>query len=265
MKKNLAALEYRQRSYIDYDHFEDVYTSFVEKKRQSILTDINKIDSQFMANLCEREKAGLPNKELPAKTQMELAVLETYYGYLSKDDAYQQKAFVLFLEKKMEAMKENGDDYSRIQNYLENKSRNASYEDYMDCISRPIDIRLPELWAEFFRSGEGYKDVIPKERPDVAYFSTDTDIPCFIFKKPYVQEYSEQEFCSRFVQEWDITHYNPLDDDDCDYDPARYADYADELGDRPQKAYYTYLCAVHRFKQIQQKLQNTDNGSEMEK
>lgn len=256
----------KQCEAIEYDCFNEVYKSIVEKKRQSLLKDINKINRQFMEDLREREEAVLPNKGLPAKTQMELAVLETYYGYLSKDDAYQQKAFVLFLKKKMETMKKNGDDYGRIQNDLENKSRNASYEDYMDCISRPIDIRLPELWAEFFKSGEGYKDVIPKERPDVAYFSTDTDIPSFIFKKPYVQEYSEQEFCSRFANEWDITHYNPRCDEGCDYDPVRYADYADELGDRPQKAYQSYLRAVHRFKQIRQKLeQNTDNGSEMEK
>lgn len=293
LKKNLAAVESLQRAnetvqkyladvyvrmevriltcriklceWIEFTCFDKVYGDFVERKRQSLLKDINRINSQYMEALRDSWGTGLPNIEFPAEKQMELSVLETYYAYLKDDEVYRQKAFKLFLEKKMEAMKENGVDYSRIQNYLENKSRNANYEDYMACISMPIDIRLARLWVEFFKSGEGYKDVIPKERPDVAYFSINADIPEFIFKKPYVQEYSEYEFCSRFQNEWDITHYNPRDDDDRDYDPVRYEDYAEELRGRPQNAYCFYLGAVNRFKQIQQNLQNTDNGSKMEK
>lgn len=240
---------------IDYNRFNEVYTGFVEKKRQSLLEDISRINSQFMENLRKREEAGLPNEGIPAETQMELAVMKTCYAHLKDDDVYQQKAFKLFLKKKIEEMAEKEADYSKIEAYLENKHRNSSYDEYIECISRPMSIHLPELWVEFFRSGTGYKDVIPKEWPNVAYFSTDTDIPRFIFEKPYVQQYSEQEFCARFVREWDSTHYNPRYDDGCDA-PADYADYYEELADRPQNAYHYYLCAVDRYKQIQQRLKN---------
>jgi len=240
---------------IDYSHFDKVYVGFVEKKRQSLLKDIDKIDNQFTEYRRKRQEAGLPNEGAPAETCMKQAVLETYYAYLGNDDAYQQKAFVLFLEKKMEEMADNGEEYSKIKDYLENKYKNSSYEEYEACISRPVDIYLPGLWAEFFRSGAGYENVIPKERPDVAYFTSDTDIPRFIFEKPYASEYSEQEFCTRFIREWDTTHYNPYYDD-CN-DPVCYADYKMELADRPRNAYLYYLCSVGRFKHIRQRLKQT--------
>lgn len=254
--KNLSRIDeimrlFRIAGLIEYDRFNEVYTDFVEKKRQCLLKDINRINGQFMENLRNREEAGLSNEGLPAKTQMKLATLETYYAYLKDDDAYHQKAFTLFLKKKIEEMAENGADCSKMEAYLENKRRNSSYEEYIACISRPVDIHLPKLWIEFFRSGTGY--VIPKERPHVAYASTVTDIPRFIFEEPYTHEYSEQEFCAKFMSEWDTTHNNPYYDDDCD-DPSYYEDYRNELTDVPQSAYLQYLCAVNRFKQIRQRL-----------
>ena len=47
---------------------------------------------------------------------MKLATLETYYAYLKDDDAYHQKAFTLFLKKKIEEMEEMKENlhYSRI-------------------------------------------------------------------------------------------------------------------------------------------------------
>ncbi len=250
-KLRMLICQIRQSASIDYDRFNEVYTDFVEKKRQRMLNDINRINSQFMKSLRERQEAELPNEGLPAKTQMKLATLETYYAYLKDDDAYHQKAFTLFLKKKIEEMAENGADCSKMDAYLGNKRRNSSYEEYIACISRPVDIHLPKLWIEFFRSGTGY--VIPKERPHVAYASTVTDIPRFIFEEPYTHEYSEQEFCAKFVKEWDTTHNNPYYDDDCD-DPSYYEDYRNELTDVPQSAYLQYLCAVNRFKQIRQRL-----------
>lgn len=249
MKLRMLICQIRQSASIDYERFNEVYAGFVEKKRQRMLNDINRINSRLMKSL--REEAGLPNKGLPVKTQMKLAVLETYYAYLKDDDAYHQKAFKLFLKKKIEEMAENGADCSKMEVYLENKRKNLSYEEYIACISRPMDIRLPKLWVAFFRSGTGY--VIPKERPHVAYASTVTDIPRFIFEEPYTHEYSEQEFCTKFMSEWDTTHNNPYYDDDCD-EPAYYEDYRCELADRPQSAYLQYLCAVNRFKQIRQRL-----------
>ena len=250
-KLRMLICQIRQSASIDYDRFNEVYTGFVEKKRQRMLNDINRINSQFMKSLRERQEAGLPNEGLPAKTQMKLATLETYYAYLKDDDAYHQKAFTLFLKKKIEEMAENGADCSKMEAYLENKRRNSSYEEYIACISRPVDIHLPKLWIEFFRSGTGY--VIPKERPHVAYASTVTDIPRFIFEEPYTHEYSEQEFCAKFMSEWDTTHNNPYYDDNCD-DPAYYEDYHSELAGSPQSAYLQYLCAVNRFKQIRHRL-----------
>ena len=250
-KLRMLICQIRQSASIDYDRFNEVYTGFVEKKRQRMLNDINRINSQFMKSLRERQEAGLPNEGLPAKTQMKLATLETYYAYLKDDDAYHQKAFTLFLKKKIEEMAENGADCSKMEAYLENKRRNSSYEEYIACISRPVDIHLPKLWIEFFRSGTGY--VIPKERPHVAYSSTVTDIPRFIFEEPYTHEYSEQEFCAKFMSEWDTTHNNPYYDDNCD-DPAYYEDYHSELAGSPQSAYLQYLCAVNRFKQIRHRL-----------
>lgn len=249
MKLRMLICQIRQSASIDYERFNEVYAGFVEKKRQRMLNDINRINSRLMKSL--REEAGLPNEGLPVKTQMRLAVLETYYAYLKDDDAYHQKAFKLFLKKKIEEMTENGADYSKIEAYLENKRRNSGYEEYIACISRPMDIRLPKLWVAFFRSGTGY--VIPKERPHVAYSSTATDVPRFIFEEPYTHEYSEQEFCAKFMGEWDTTHNNPYYDDDCD-DPSYYEDYRIELTDVPQSAYLQYLCAVNRFKQIRQRL-----------
>lgn len=250
-KLRMLICQIRQSASIDYDRFNEVYTDFVEKKRQSLLKDINQINNQFMKNLREHQEAGLPNEGLPVKTQMRLAVLETYYAYLKDDDAYHQKAFKLFLKKKIEEMAVNGADYSKIEAYLENKRRNSGYEEYIACISRPVDIRLPKLWVAFFRSGTGY--VIPKGMPHVAYASTATDIPRFIFEEPYTHEYSEQVFCAKFVKEWDATHNNPYYDDDCN-DPAYYEDYRSELAGSPQSAYLQYLCAVNRFKQIRQRL-----------
>lgn len=250
-KLRMLICQIRQSASIDYDRFNEVYTDFVEKKRQHMLKDINRINSQFMKNLRERDKAGRSNEGLPVKTQMRLEVLETYYAYLKDDDAYHQKAFKLFLKKRIEEMAENGADCSKMEAYLENKRKNLSYEEYIACISRPMDIRLPKLWVAFFRSGTGY--VIPKERPHVAYSSTATDVPRFIFEEPYTHEYSEQEFCAKFVKEWDATHNNPYYDDDCN-DPAYYEDYRSELAGSPQSAYLQYLCAVNRFKQIRQRL-----------
>lgn len=250
-KLRMLICQIRQSASIDYDRFNEVYTDFVEKKRQHMLKDINRINSQFMKNLRERDKAGRSNEGLPVKTQMRLEVLETYYAYLKDDDAYHQKAFKLFLKKRIEEMAENGADCSKMEAYLGNKRRNSSYEEYIACISRPMDIRLPKLWVAFFRSGTGY--VIPKERPHVAYSSTATDVPRFIFEEPYTHEYSEQEFCAKFVKEWDATHNNPYYDDDCN-DPAYYEDYRSELAGSPQSAYLQYLCAVNRFKQIRQRL-----------
>lgn len=251
MKLRMLICQMRQCGAIDYNYFDEVYTGFVEKKRQSLFKDINRINDQFTEYLRERQEVGLPNEGLPAKTQMRLATLETYYAYLKDDDAYHQKAFTLFLKKKIEEMAENGADCSKMEAYLGNKRRNSSYEEYIACISRPVDIHLPKLWIEFFRSGTGY--VIPKERPHVAYASTVTDIPRFIFEEPYTHEYSEQEFCTKFMSEWDTTHNNPYYDDDYD-DPAYYEDYCSELAGRPQSAYLQYLCAVNRFKQIRQRL-----------
>ena len=261
MEVRMLIYQIKRWGWIDYDYFNEVYTGFVEKKRQSLLQDINMIKSQFMECLREHQEAGLLNEGLPAETQMELAVLETCYAYLKKDNAYQQKAFKLFLKKKMEEMAEKGADYGKIEAYLENKHRNSIYRGYMKCISAPMTIELLELWVEFFRSGTGYMDVLPKEWPNVAYSSADIDIPCFIFEEPYVREYTRLEFDARFVAEWDGPHYNPHYDDDCD-DPTYYTDYYGELADRPQNAYCYYLCAVSRFKQIQQRLKgNADKGN----
>ena len=261
MKLIMLICQIRQCGAIDYNYFDEVYTGFVEKKRQILFKDINRINNQFMENLRNREEAGLPNEGIPAKMQLRLAALETYYAYLKDDDAYQQKAFKLFLKKKIEEMAENGADCSKIEAYLENKRRNSSYEEYIACISRPMDIRLSKLWIAFFKSGTGY--VIPKKGPHVAYASTATDIPRFIFEEPYTHEYSEQEFCSKFMSEWDTTHNNPYYDDDCD-DPAYYEDYRSELTDKPQSAYLQYLCAVNRFKQIWQRLKGNAKGCEKE-
>lgn len=263
MKLRMLICQMRQCCLIDYNYFDEVYTGFVEKKRQSLLKDINRINDQFMEYLHEREEAGLPNEGLPAKTQMKLATLETYYAYLKDDDAYHQKAFKLFLKKRIEEMAENGADCSKMEAYLENRRRNSSYEEYIACISRPMDIRLPKLWIEFFRSGTGYKNIIPKERPHVAYPSRAKDIPRFIFEESYTHEYSEQEFCTKFMSEWDTTHNNPYYDDDCN-DPAYYEDYRNELAGSPQSAYLQYLCAVNRFKQIRQRLKGNAKGCEKE-
>ncbi len=255
--KNLSRIDeimrlFRIAGLIEYDRFNEVYTDFVEKKRQCLLKDINRINGQFMENLRNREEAGLSNEGLPAKTQMKLATLETYYAYLKDDDAYHQKAFTLFLKKKIEEMAENGADCSKMEAYLENKRKNLSYAEYIACISRPMDIRLPKLWVAFFRSGTGYKNIIPKERPHVAYPSRAKDIPRFIFEESYTHEYSEQEFCDKFVNEWDVTHDNPYYND-CD-DPIYYVDYCSELADRPENSYLQYRCAVSRFKFLQHRL-----------
>lgn len=291
LKKNLAAVESLQRAnekvqkyladvyvhiearilicqiklgdWIEFNCFDKVYRDFVEKKRQSLLDDINKIDRQLIEHLRDREVSGLPNKGFPAEKQMEQAVLETYYSYLKGDDAYLQKAFSLFLKKKMEEMAENGADCSKVEAYLERRSRNSSYEEYMACISRPMDICLPQLWVAFFKSGAGYEDVIPEEKPNVAYFRVDADIPGFIFEKPYTHEYSCEEFHTRFMHEWDTTHYNPFYDD-CS-DPVDYADYDMKLADRPGNAYLYYLSAVSRFKILRQRLEaNANKGCEKE-
>lgn len=262
MKLRMLICQMKQCCLIDYNYFDEVYTDFVKRKRRCLLEEINQIDSQRMENLRERDKIGLPNEGLPAKTQLRLAALETYYAYLKDDDAYHQKAFKLFLKKKIEEMAENGADYSKMEAYLENKRRNSGYEEYIACMSGPMDIRLPKLWIAFFKSGTGY--VIPKERPHVAYSSTATDVPRFIFEEPYTHEYSEQEFCTKFVKEWDTTHNNPYYDDDCN-DPAYYEDYRNELAGSPQSAYLQYLCAVNRFKQIRQRLKgNANKGCEKE-
>lgn len=260
-KLRMLICQIRQSASIEYDRFNEVYTDFVKRKRRCLLEEINQIDSQRMKSLRKRDKIGLPNEGLPAKTQMRLATLETYYAYLKDDDAYHQKAFKLFLKKKIEEMAENGADCSKMEAYLENKRKNLSYEEYIACISRPMDIRLPKLWVAFFRSGTGYKNVLPKERPHVAYASTATDVPRFIFEEPYTHEYSEQEFCTKFMSEWDTTHNNPYYDDDYD-DPAYYEDYRSELAGRPQSAYLQYLCAVNRFKQIRQRLKGNAKGCE---
>lgn len=265
MEVRMLIYQIKQRGCIDYDRFNTVYTGFVERKRQSLLKEISRIDNQFMTDLRRRTEAGLPNKGMPAETQMQKAVLETCYAYLKNDDAYQQKAFKLFLNKKIEEMAKKGDDYSKIEAYLENKRRASGYEEYIESVSRPVNIHLPRLWADFFRSGAGYMDVLPKKWPHVAYSKTDTNIPRFIFEKPYAHQYSEQEFCAMFIKEWDSTHYNPHYDNDCN-DPAYYADYDGELADRPQNAYHYYLCAVSRFKQIQQRLKvnaEADKGDEL--
>lgn len=251
--ERLLVKRIQRHDWIDYDYFNGVYAGFVEKKRQSLLKDINGINSRFMECLRERQEAGIPNEGMPAETQMELAVLNTYYAYLADDDMCQQKAFTLFLEKKMEELAGSWADCSEIEGYLENKYRDDHvHAECIAYISMPVNVHLPGLWAEFFRSGAGYGNVIPEERPDVAYFSSDTGIPRFIFQKPYAPGYSGQEFHDRFVREWDITHYNPYDDG-CN-DPAYYAEYDDGLHNSIQNAYCRYLFAANRFKKIKQRL-----------
>lgn len=245
---------------IDYDYFNEVYTGFVERKRQSILKDIDRINNQFNENFRKRQEAGLPNEGLPAETRMKQAVLETCYAYLRDDDAYQQKAFRLFLKKKMEDTAENGVDCSRIEAYLGNKRKDSSYEEYKECISMPIMVHLPRLWVEFFRSGTKYTNMLPKEWPNVAYFSISTDVPDFIMEPPYVEEYSEQEFYARYAKEWETTHYNPNYDDEC-HEPADYVDYTDELADRHEKAYFEYLAAINQFRKIQRALKPDTEGN----
>lgn len=258
MDIKMLIYQIKQQDWIDYDRFNAVYTDFVERKRQNILKEINRIDTQFMTELRRRNEAGLPNKGMPAETQMKKAVLETCYAYLANDDVYQQRAFELFLKKKMA---KKGADYSRIKNYLENKHRNSNYEEYIMYISTPIIVHLPDLWIEFLRSGAGYGNVVQKELPNVMYSRVDTGIPCFIFDKPYKHEYTEQEFYIKFIEEWSITHYNPYYyDDDCD-DPVYYADYDMQLADKPENAYQCYFCAVNRYKCIMQML-NADKGGE---
>lgn len=246
----------RRYGWIEYEDFNEAYGICVERKRQKLLEDINRIKDQFTEYLRRQQEAGLPNEGLPPDTQMELAVMETYYAYLGDDDAYQQKAFTLFLQKRMEELAEKNADCSRIKSYLEDRRSRSRYEEYIQCISRPIGMHLPELWAEFFRSSTGYMDLIPKETLHVAYFSIDTDIPRFIFEEPYTHGYSEQEFRTKFIREWDITHYNPHYDDDSDQ--ADYADYDMELADRHHNAYLNYLAAAGRFKSIQQRLSMDD-------
>lgn len=242
----------RRYGWIEYEDFNEAYGICVERKRQKLLEDINRIKDQFAEYLRRQQEAGLPNEGLSPDTQMKQAVMETCYAYLGDDDAYQQKAFTLFLQKRMEELTENDADCSRIKSYLEDKRSRSCYEEYINCISRPVDVHLIELWIEFFRNSTGYRGLIPKEMPHVAYFSIDTDIPRFIFEEPYTHGYSEQEFRTKFIREWDITHYNPHYDDDSDQ--ADYTDYDMELADRPQNAYLNYLAATGRFKSIQQRL-----------
>jgi len=245
----------KRYGWIDYNYLNEVYIGFVERKRQALLKDIEKIDNQSMKNIRERQGAGLPNEGLPAETRMKQAVLDTCYAYLKGDDAYQQKAFRLFLKKKMEDMAENGADCSKIEAYLKNKRKDSSYEEYIECISMPVTITLPKLWVEFFRSGARYTNMLPKEWPNVAYFSTSTDVPNFIFEPPYVDQYSAEEFSARYAKEWETTHYNPDYDDNYDYeDPTECMKYRNELAGSSVGAYCQYIYAVSLFRRIQQAL-----------
>lgn len=66
-KLRMLICQIRQSASIDYDRFNEVYTDFVEKKRQRMLNDINRINSQFMKSLRERQEAELPMKGFQQK------------------------------------------------------------------------------------------------------------------------------------------------------------------------------------------------------
>lgn len=251
-KINMLVKSLRLPDYIDFHYFDDIYKIFVERKRRKILEDVNAIDEGYWEYRSRCESEGLPHEAMPVEKRMEEAVLETYYAFLGDDDAYQQKAFLEFLKKKIE----DGDDRKEIADYLEKKYKHASYDEYerLEAYTDSIlEIELPDLWIEFFRSGVGYTSMIPDERPPVAYMYSHIGIPRFIFERPYVKEFTEQEFYCRFMKEWDVTHENPIYDDEYD-DPSYQQDYDMELADRPQRAYSRYMMAVSRFKRIQETL-----------
>lgn len=263
-------LNEKQLYWIEYDRLNKIYTDFVKRKRQSILEEINRIENQFMEYRRERDRAGLPNEGMPAETTIKHTVLQNCYVYLEHDNLYHQKAFKLFLKKKMEEMEENNeydDEYDSIETYLEDSFKNENYEDYITYWYEPVDIRLSELWIEFFRGCiTEYMDILPKKWPNVAYSHIETDVPNFIFEEqPYVHEYTEEEFRERFMKEWNATHYNPYDDndhDDEDFDAmVDYADYYAELADKPHYAFNHYQAAVFMFRGIQKRL-NADAGTD---
>lgn len=228
----IAELQYKDS--FNSNYFNEVYQICVEKKRQKILADIRKIDGRYREYYGELRDARLVNEAMSAEMNKK-QVLETYYAFLKDDNVFHQKAFTEFLKKTMEKRAENGDDCRSIGDYLEDHYRNISSEEYFFSIfDQPVFIGLPELWTEFLKSGSEYTDVIPDERPGVYYFSSAKNIPCFIFKKPYVDKYSREEFCREFIAEWGVTH-------DC----SRYGSEQYPIWD---EIYNYYICAHARFR-----------------
>lgn len=226
---------------VRFEYFDEVYRIFVERKRRKLLEDADAIDNRYREYRMRCEQEGLPYKALQAEEDVKRHVLETYYAYLQDDDGYRQKAFLEFLKKKIE----DGDDRKEIRYYMETKHMDESFDEYVSLPDIPWYIEPVNLWVEFFSSGTGYTCMISNERPRVVYRRTDEKIPRFIFERPYVEKFTEQEFRDRFTIEWEVTNDNP-EYDECD-DRLYYRECEYELKEDLNNAYVQYLNAVIRF------------------
>ena len=238
---------------IDSLYFYDMYELFVESKRRKMLEDINALEDERNESWLRRHRGEAPGETYPVEKRIKEIVLKTYYEFLKHDNTYMQKAFLEFLKKKVE----EGDGRQEISAYLERIYQCEKYDENLDCLGIPISLSIPELWIEFFRSGTGYADLIPDERPNVAYrLGTQREIPRFIFEKPFVGEFTEQEFADKFTKEWCTTFDYPddtyaYDDYDVYYDRKIYRQECDmELAVALEETYQEYRMAVMYAEQI---------------
>jgi len=243
---NLIA-ELRSQRCFSYDYFNEVYKICVERKRRKILEAIKEMDNNVNP---------LREPIFADEARMKQMVLHTYYVYMGDDDAYRQKVFAEFIKKRMEGMDKACEECWGMQACLEGLYEHAGYQGYhaLTKFQEKLWVYQRHLWREFFGNSEEYMDVIPSEKPPVLYTDSNMYIPCFVFEPPYVVGYSEREFHARFMKEWNLTHYNPLLDEDLRGHFRDLAPYRNELADKPEKAYRDYRKAVIMFRKIKQTL-----------
>lgn len=247
-KINMFVKKLRLWSQFDLDfigYFSETYALFVESRRRKILKDIDLLEDRKLEYCCKCKTKGLYEMSLP-EIGLKLPVLETYYAFLKDDDVCQQRAFKEFLKKKID----DGDKRQEIADYLED----CHGEGFTYFMRGAYKIRLRDLWIEFFRSGPGYENLIPGEKPQVMY-GQNADIPCFIFGKSGAEGFTKEEFEEKFTREWYDTHAYERDEEPLelrlagDPDSPDVEAYNPELEDECQKAYDEYKRAVKKFKE----------------
>lgn len=269
VRELIAGLTFRD--YFDYEYFNSIYKTCVEKKRRKLLADIDEIEEEFLSHLYGRWEAQMLYDAMPAETGMKLAVLKTYYIFLEDDNVFCQKAFIGFLRKKTEE-NPDGEEYRlATEYYLKHIDKGLMDFDDEDLgvfftTGWFISIGLRKLWTEFLRSGSDYTDIIPDKRPGVAYLFCHVNIPCFIFHEPHEGEYSREEFYRKFVRECETANYNPLSK----LYHKGYRSYEEDFGidlfecrirEDFETAYADYHAAVHRFQNIQKRLEKNNERS----